>query len=152
MRISLAEPSPGDAPADVPADSPVPRPGDRRHDIEPVRPPVVTRPVTPRPSAVLHLDPEAVPADLGAHVNAPAIPRAQTPESRLLRQASRISPRRDTALPGRLFPGQPPPLRRLDRAPGSRADPLPSPAVLPAALEHPGQNGQPRRLPVARRQ
>ena len=66
MRASPAEPSPGDAPAVVPVDAPVPRPGDRRHDIEPVRPPVVTRPVTPRPSAVLHLDPDAVPADFGA--------------------------------------------------------------------------------------
>jgi hypothetical protein len=66
IRISPAEPSPGDAPAGIPVHSPVPRPGNRRHDIEPVRPPVVARPVTPRPSAVLHLDPEAVPADLGA--------------------------------------------------------------------------------------
>jgi hypothetical protein len=60
MRTSPAEPGPGDAPAGIPVHSPVPRPGDRRHDIEPVRPPVVVPPVTPRPSAVLHLDPEAV--------------------------------------------------------------------------------------------
>ena len=60
MRVSPAEPSPGDPPAGVPVHSPVPRPGDRRHDIEPVRPPVVAQPVTPRPSGVLHLDPEAV--------------------------------------------------------------------------------------------
>ena len=76
MHISPAEPSPGDAPAVVPVHSPVPRPGDRRHDIESVRPPVVARPVTPRPSAVLHLDPEAVPADLGAQGERTAAPEA----------------------------------------------------------------------------
>ena len=74
MRISPAEPGPGDAPAGVPVDSPVPRPGDRRHDIEPVRPPVVARPVTPRPSGVLHLDPEAVLADFGAQGERAAVP------------------------------------------------------------------------------
>ena len=74
MHISPAEPSPGDAPAGVPVHSPVPGPGDCRHDIESVRPPVVARPVTPRPSAVLHLDPEAVPADFGAQYERTAMP------------------------------------------------------------------------------
>ncbi len=63
MGTSPSEPGPGDAPAGVPVHSPVPRPGDRRHDIEPVRPPVVAQPVTPRPSVVLHLDPDAVLAE-----------------------------------------------------------------------------------------
>ena len=62
MRISPAEPSPGDAPPGVPGDAPVSRPGDRRHDIEPMRPPIVT----PRPSGVLHLDPDAILANSGA--------------------------------------------------------------------------------------
>ena len=75
MRISPAEPGPGDAPAGIPVHSPVPRPGDRRHDIEPVRPPVVVRLVTPRPSGVLHLDPEAVLADLGAQGECAAVSR-----------------------------------------------------------------------------
>ena len=66
MRISPTEPGPGDSPAVVPVDAPVPRPGDRRHDIEPVRPPVVARPVTPRSPGVLHLDPEVLLADFGA--------------------------------------------------------------------------------------
>ena len=40
-----------------------------------MRPPVAARPVTPRPSAVLHLDPEAVPADLGAQCERAAAAR-----------------------------------------------------------------------------
>ena len=74
MRVSPAEPSPGDPPAGVPVHSPVPRSGDRRHDIEPVRPPVVAQPVTPRPSGVLHLAPEAVRMDLGAQGERAAVP------------------------------------------------------------------------------
>src|SRR5437899_3200252 len=74
MRVSPAEPGPGDAPASVPVDTPIPRPGDRRHDIEPVRPPVVAQPVTPRPPGVLHLDPEAVLADFGAQGERAAVP------------------------------------------------------------------------------
>src|SRR5207253_2605725 len=73
-RVSPTEPGPGDTPAVVPVDSPVPYPCDRRHDIEPVRPPVVTWPVTPRPSGVLHLDPEAILADLGAQGERAAVP------------------------------------------------------------------------------
>src|SRR5947209_11346828 len=60
MRTSPAEPGPSDAPAGIPVHSPVPRPGDRGHDIEPVRAAVVAPPVTPRPSAVPHLDPEPI--------------------------------------------------------------------------------------------
>jgi hypothetical protein len=74
MRISPAEPGPGNAPAVVSADAPVSRPGNRRHDIEPVRPPVIAHPATPRPSAVLHLDPEAVRMDLGAQAERTAVP------------------------------------------------------------------------------
>src|SRR6266487_1481827 len=74
MRISPAEPGPGNPPALVPADAPVPRPGDPRHDIEPVRPPVLLRPSTPRCSGVLHLDPKAVLADLGAQGERAAVP------------------------------------------------------------------------------
>ena len=48
--------------------------GDRRHDIKPVRPPVAAHPAPPRPSAVLHLDPEAVLADLGAQSERAAVP------------------------------------------------------------------------------
>jgi hypothetical protein len=66
MRISPTEPGPGDTPAVVPVNTPVPRPGDRRHDIKPMRSAVVAQPVPPRPSAVLHLDPEPVPANFGA--------------------------------------------------------------------------------------
>jgi hypothetical protein len=51
IRTSPAEPGPGDAPAGIPVHSPVPRPGHRRHDIEPVRPPVVVRPAAPLPPA-----------------------------------------------------------------------------------------------------
>ena len=76
MRVSPAEPSPGDPPAGVPVRSPVPRSGDRRHDIEPVRPAVVTRPVTPPHSGVLHLDPKVVLADLGAEGELAAVPRS----------------------------------------------------------------------------
>jgi hypothetical protein len=47
LRQQAGDPR-GGAPVDVSADAPAPRPGDRRHDIEPVRPPVVARPVTPR--------------------------------------------------------------------------------------------------------
>src|SRR5690348_3211668 len=74
MCTSLAEPSPSNTPAGVPLDAPVPRPGDRRHDIEPVRPPVVARPVTPQPPGVLHLDPNAVLTDLGAQDERAAVP------------------------------------------------------------------------------
>src|SRR5207244_4122770 len=42
--------------------------------IEPVRAAVVVRPVTPRPSCVLHLDPETVLADLGAQGERTAVP------------------------------------------------------------------------------
>ena len=66
MCDSPAQSGPGDAPTGVPVDAPVSRPGDRRHDIEPMRPPVVTGPVTPRPSGILHLDPDAILADFGA--------------------------------------------------------------------------------------
>ena len=58
----------------VSADAPVPRPGDRHHDIEPVRPPVVERPAMPRSSAVIHLDPKPVPADFGAQGERAAFP------------------------------------------------------------------------------
>src|SRR6478672_13804021 len=74
MRISPAEPGPGDTSAGIPIDAPVPRPCDRRHDIEPVRPPVVARPVTPRPPGVLHLDPEVLLADFGAHSECAPVP------------------------------------------------------------------------------
>jgi len=39
-----------------------------------VRPPVVAQPVTPRTSAVLHLDPEPILADLGAQGERAAVP------------------------------------------------------------------------------
>src|SRR6266699_2745085 len=73
-RVSPTEPGPGDTPAGVPVDAPVPRPCDRRHDIEPVRPPVILRPITPRPSGVLHLDPDVVPQDFGAPGERAAVP------------------------------------------------------------------------------
>ena len=73
-RPHIAEPCPDRAAPGVSVHSPVPRPGDRRRDIEPMRPPGVARPVTPRPSAVLHLDPEAILADLGAQCERAAVP------------------------------------------------------------------------------
>ena len=74
MRVSPTEPGPGDTPAGIPVDAPVPWPGERGHDIEPVRPPIVVRPVTPRPSGVLHLDPEVLLADFGAHGERAPVP------------------------------------------------------------------------------
>src|SRR6266536_5753686 len=74
MRVSPTEPGPGDTPACIPVDAPVPWPGERGHDIEPVRPPIVVRPVTPRPSGVLHLDPEVLLADFGAHGERAPVP------------------------------------------------------------------------------
>jgi hypothetical protein len=74
IRVSPAEPSPGDTPAGVPVDAPVSRPGDRRHDIESVRPSVVAQPITPRASAVFHLDPEAILADFSAQGKCAALP------------------------------------------------------------------------------
>src|SRR2546430_16443279 len=65
MRVSPTEPGPGDAPVGVPVDAPVPRPGNRGHDIEPVRPPVIARPAPPRPSGVLHLAPGPAPGNSG---------------------------------------------------------------------------------------
>jgi len=39
-----------------------------------VRPPVIAPPVRPRPSAVFHLDPEAIPADFGAQGERATVP------------------------------------------------------------------------------
>jgi hypothetical protein len=64
MRNSPAQSGPGDASAGVPVDAPFPRASDRGHDIEAVRAAVVARPVAPRASGVLHLDPEAGPGGL----------------------------------------------------------------------------------------
>src|SRR5580693_7321503 len=73
MCNSPAQSGPGDAPAGVPVDAPFSGAGDRGHDIEAVRPAVVARPVPPRASGVLHLDPEAVRADFGAQGDRAAI-------------------------------------------------------------------------------
>ncbi len=55
-------------------------------------------------------------------------------------------------MPSRFVLGKSQALRRYHRTPGAGTGPRPGPAILAASLERARQDGQPGRLPVARRQ